>query len=246
MTGVTDTPAWTARFARRVRRFFFLKLLGTTVWTWAFFVGYFHLLQFPAHRVAVMPVTALDEWIPFQPEALVVYVSLWIYVGISPGLQWRFLELLAYGFWAGALLATGLALFWWWPTQVPPGTYDPHGFPGFALMKGIDAAGNACPSMHVAIAIFTAIWAEWLLRTIAAPAWTRAGNALWFAAIVWSTLALKQHVVVDVVAGALLGGAFAAASLRWRPGRGDAWRADIMQPAFDGPGPGRRRLRSTQ
>ncbi len=228
MTTSPASPAWTAEFRRRARRFFVLKLLGTTVWTWLFFIAYFHLLRFPAHRVTQMPVTALDLWVPFQPQWLMAYVSLWLYVGIAPGLQRRFVELLAYGLWAGALLLTGLTLFYFWPTQIPPGTFDFKGFPGFELMKGVDAAGNACPSMHVAIAIFSAIWIECLLRWIGAPRWTRVLNAAWFAAIVYSTLGLKQHVLIDVIAGTLLGGAFAAASLRWRPGRETARRAAII------------------
>lgn len=214
--------------AARFGHLFVLKALGTTAWTWLFFIGYFHLLRHPVHPVIVVPATALDHLIPFWPQTLVAYVSLWVYVGIAPGLQPRFVDLLAYGAWAGGLLVVGLALFYVWPTQVPSGTYDPMGFPGFDLMKGIDAAGNACPSMHVGIAIFTAIRVELLLRQIGAPPWTRVVNLAWFAAITYSTLALKQHVVVDVVAGALLGGAFAWASSRWRPGSDRPLRADII------------------
>ncbi len=205
---------------RRARRFFVLKLAGTTLWTWAFFVAYFHLLQFPNGAVTTVRATALDAIVPFQPQWMIAYVSLWFYVGIAPGLQLRFVELLAYGFWAGGLLLAGLGLFYVWPTQVPPGTFDPMGFPGFELMKGIDAAGNACPSMHVAIALFTAIWIEFLFRQIGVPRWLRVANAVWFAAIAYSTLALKQHVVIDVVAGALLGIAFAVPSLLLRPDEG--------------------------
>jgi membrane-associated phospholipid phosphatase len=35
--------------------------------------------------------------------------------------------------------------------------------------------------------------------------------------ICYSTLAVKQHVILDVVAGAVLGVIFAVLSLRWRP-----------------------------
>lgn len=214
---VTPADNWVSDLGTRVVRFFPLKLLGTTLVTWAFFVGYFHLLRFPAHAVTTVPVTAIDRLIPFQPQSLIAYLSLWVYVGTAPGLQATFRELLSYGFWACVLLLAGLGIFWLWPTQVPPASHDAKGFPGFELMRGIDAAGNACPSMHVAIAIYTAIWMEWLLRRVGAPRWLRGINAAWFAAIAYSTLALKQHVVVDVIAGGLLGGAVAVLSLRYRP-----------------------------
>jgi len=116
------------------------------------------------------------------------------------------------------LCITGLVLFYFWPTAVPAHLLDVSGFPGFALLQGVDAAGNACPSMHVAVAIFSAICLDHVLRTVGAPTWLRLANALWFVAIAYSTLATKQHVALDVAAGALLGTLFAIPSLRWKPG----------------------------
>jgi membrane-associated phospholipid phosphatase len=221
---------WTAEIGLRMRRHFLLKLVGTTAWTWAFFIGYFYLLRHPAQPVFVMPLTALDQLIPFQPNALAAYLSLWLYVGVAPGLQLNFRELIAYGAWAAGLCATGLMLFYFWPTAVPPLAFDIADYPGFRVLQGVDAAGNACPSMHVAIALFTAIWVEHLLRGAGAPLALRVLNAAWFAAIAWSTVAVKQHVVLDVVAGALLGVAFALPSVRWRPRPRPARRtgADII------------------
>ena len=96
----------------------------------------------------------------------------------------------------------------------------PHmaGFAGFDLLRGVDAAGNACPSMHVAVAMFSAIWIDALLRLSHTPAWPRLINAAWFLAIAYSTLAIKQHVVLDVLAGALLGMAFACRRCAGGPG----------------------------
>ena len=97
-------------------------------------------------------------------RALIAYFSLWVYVGVAPGLQLTFKELVVYGLWVGALCLTGLGFFYLWPTQIPVMPTEPTDFPGFAILQGVDAAGNACPSMHVAIAIFTAIWVEHILR----------------------------------------------------------------------------------
>lgn len=201
-----------------MRSLFILKAVGTTVFTWLFFIGYFHLLRNPAFPVTVMPLTALDALVPFQPHFLGAYLSLWLYVGVAPGLQPNFRELLVYGLWVGGLCLTGLGLFYLWPTQIPPLAIDVSGYPGFEMLQGVDAAGNACPSMHVAVAIFTAVRLEHVLREARTPLWPRLLNWLWFAAIAWSTLAVKQHVALDALAGALLGLAFALPSLRWRPG----------------------------
>jgi membrane-associated phospholipid phosphatase len=216
----TPPRVWTTEIGLRMRRMLALKLVGITAFTWLFFIAYFHLLRHPIHPVTVMPLTALDYLIPFQPQALFAYLSLWLYVGTAPGLQMRFLELVVYGFWAAALCITGLACFYFWPTQVPPQLIDVAGFPGFATLQGVDAAGNACPSMHVAIAMFTVIRLEDVLSRADVPGGWRLANRIWFTAIVASTLLVKQHVVLDVAAGALLGIAFAWPSLRWRPSPG--------------------------
>jgi len=212
--------SWLVEVRRRMRLHLPLKLAGTTLWTWVFFVGYFHALRHPVYPVTVMPVTPLDTLIPVTPLALVPYLSLWFYVGIAPGLQRTFRELLAYGAWAGLLCAVGLAIFYRWPTRIPDFVFDRAGIPGFALLEGIDAPGNACPSMHVVIAMFSAIWIGVQLRECRVPRGWRVANGMWFAAIAYSTLAIRQHVMIDVVTGAALGIACAIVSLRLRPGRG--------------------------
>ena len=185
-------------------------------------MGYFYVLRHPVREVTIMPLTALDRWIPFQPPAMVPYLSLWLYLGIAPGLMLTFRELIAYGLWIAALCGAGLTCFYAWPTAVPPFGGEISGHPWFAILQGVDATGNACPSLHVATALFTAIWAEFLLCQLHLPWALRLLNAAWFAAIAYSTLATKQHVALDLLAGAVLGGGFALAALRWRPAPSNA------------------------
>lgn len=220
---MTPAPSssWTRELAARLRTLFWLKGLGTTLWVWVFFIGYFHTLRHPVYPVTQMPLTVVDTWVPFLSWALVPYLSLWVYVGVAPGLLRGFRALLVYGLWSGALCVAGLLIFYFWPTRIPPLAVD-AGAPGFALLQGIDAAGNACPSMHVAISVFTALWVERALRHVRVPLWLRGLNGLWLLAICLSTLAVRQHVALDVVAGVLLGGAFGWASLRWSPPEGAA------------------------
>lgn len=211
---------WRADFRLRLRRHLLFKVLGVSAFMWAFFQGYFHTLKHPAYPVLQMPLTALDHWIAFQPQALAAYASLWFYVGVAPGLMLKRRDVFVYGLWAAALCLTGLAFFYFWPTAVPPRTVDTSGMAGFAMLQGVDAAGNACPSLHVASAVFTAIWIERLLRIVGAPSPMRWLNLAWVLAIAWSTVAIRQHVVLDAVAGAALALPFAWASIRWSPGVG--------------------------
>jgi membrane-associated phospholipid phosphatase len=211
------TTSWPAVAYDRFRRHFLLKLVGTTTFISVFFVGYFQVLHATGNEATVMPLTFIDDLVGFQPAALYAYVSLWVYVGLPQGLMHERRDLYAYCAWVGALCLTGLACFWLWPTAVPPATIDTSLYPGFGLIRGIDAAGNACPSLHVATAAFSAIWLDRLLAEIGAGWRMRGFIWAWFAAIAWSTMATRQHVSLDVAAGVLLAVVFAIPSLRYRP-----------------------------
>lgn len=211
---VAARPAWAADLAVRFWRLLALKTVGISAFMWLFFIGYFELLRNPAYPVTQMPLTPLDALVPFQPGWLPVYLSLWFYVGIAPGLLLTVRELVIYGLWAAAMCLVGMSFFHFLPTAVPPLGIDVSGEPGFALLQGVDATGNACPSMHVAASMFSAVWIDRLLRNIAAPQASRAANVAWLVAISYSTVAIRQHVVLDVAAGALLGLAFALVSCR--------------------------------
>ena len=67
-------------------RHLLLKVAGVTAFMWVFFLGYFQTLREPVYPVLLMPLTALDALIPFQPGMFWAYVSLWLYVGLAPGL----------------------------------------------------------------------------------------------------------------------------------------------------------------
>lgn len=182
-----------------------MKAIGVTLGIAVFFAGYFELLNAPRFPVTVMPVTAIDRFVEFRPAALVLYVSLWVYVPLGFGLLKNRRELFAHGVAAAALSVIGLAIFLVWPTAVPEVGATWAVGSAFSFLKSIDASGNACPSLHVAFAVFTAIGLERLLREIKATVFFRAVNWLWCVGIVYSTLATRQHVALDAVAGAALG-----------------------------------------
>ena len=200
-TAIAGPQQWAVELAGRLRRGFPRTVISTSLLTGVFFVAYFFVQRHPAYPPAMMPLTALDLMIPFQAPAVIAYASLWVYVGVGPGTQRTVREFAIYGAWLCALCVTGLSVFYFWPTQVPGPIPAATSFPGFDMLHRLDATSNACPSMHVAVAIFTAIRIEEMLRSIRAPLLVRSLNAAWFILIAYSTLAIKQHVVLDVVAG---------------------------------------------
>jgi membrane-associated phospholipid phosphatase len=206
---------WRPELALRMRRLFLLKLFGTSGVIGVFFAAYFEVLRNPAHPVFMMPLTAIDHLVPFQPPMLYAYLSLWVYVGLAPGLLLTVRELLVYALWAIGLALAGLGLFYWWPTAVPPLPMGVSELAGFQTLRGMDASGNACPSLHVAFAVFSALGLGRLLRELGAGRVARTLNLLWGLGILYSTMATRQHVFLDVVAGAALGALVGVAHLRW-------------------------------
>jgi len=217
---LTTTPAsrapWHRQAARVLLRHFYLKSIGTTLFISLFFGAYFYLLKHPAYPITVMPVTWPDNLIGFEPMALPVYFSLWVYVSLPPAFLATRQELYGYGMAIGLTCLAGLSIFYFWPTSTPPADIDWNGYPEMLFLKNMDASGNACPSLHVVTAFFSGIWLHHLLRRLGSPWWLLLINGGWCSAIVYSTLATRQHVAVDIAAGLLLGGLAAWLSLRFR------------------------------
>lgn len=180
-------------------------MLATTLGISAFFVAYFWVLHYPQSAVTTMPLTALDRLIPVDPRALPLYLSLWFYVSIAPALLRNSRELAYYGLGTFVLSAVGLMVFLIWPTMTPDFGIEWSQYPSMAFLKRVDVSANACPSLHVAFAVFTAVWLDRLLKQIRLGTGIRAVSLLWCLGILYSTLAVRQHVLWDVIAGAVLG-----------------------------------------
>ena len=193
-----------------------LKATGTMIFIAVFMVIYLQLLKAPRVPATEMPLLWFDHAISFQPHALPMYLTLWLYVSLPPALLTGLPELKHYVISVGAVCLIGLACFLIWPSAVPPAMVDWASYPGVAFLRDVNAAGNACPSLHVATATFSALWLDRRLRELGAGPGVRWGNWLWCLAIAYSTMAIKQHVMLDVVAGFALGFGGAVLSLRQR------------------------------
>ena len=197
---------------------FWFKFVGTSAFISLFFWAYIYLLKNPAFPVTTIPLTPVDGWIGFSPLALIPYLSLWVYCSLPVFMLPTRVRLLNFGFWIGIMSLFALSIFYWLPNAVPPASIDWALYPGMAFLKGVDAAGNACPSMHVAATVYSSFWLFWLMREVRLGWRAQSAQVLWGVAIVYSTLATKQHVSLDVLAGMLTGIVFAWSS-RWFDGQ---------------------------
>jgi membrane-associated phospholipid phosphatase len=205
---------WYRQIAAVIPKHVHLKGLGTTLFIGVFFAAYFYLLKEPAYLTTVMPTTWLDRLIGFAPQALALYLSLWVYVSLPPALLSTRRELYGYGLSMTVTCTAGLIIFYFWPTAAPAAQIDWALYPDVDFLKNMDASGNACPSLHVTTAVFSGIWLHHLLRRFGAPLWILVFNWTWCIGIIYSTLATRQHVAVDVLAGLALGVPAAWLSLR--------------------------------
>ncbi len=203
-TGSTN-KSWQGQVLQLLARHWFLKATGTMTFMVIFLAGYLVLQHHPIAPVTTMPFTLIDRIIGFQPQWIWLYASLWVYVSLPPALLSTRAELIGYATWMALTCLVAMSCFLLWPTAVPAMTVETWRYPAFAFLKAVDTTGNACPSLHVASALFSGMWLQSRLRSIHAPHLVRAVNALWCAGIIYSTMATRQHVFYDVAAGMALG-----------------------------------------
>ena len=211
MDGLVAVP-WQRALGRRVATLWPLKFVGNTFATVGFFVLYFQVMQHRLPNAWILPLTPLDRWLELRVWALPLYGSLWLYLALPVAFARDLHELNAFTLRAAAMSAIALTVFWFWPTAVPIFVIDGELHPALHFLKTTDAAGNAFPSLHVSFSVFACAVLMRQLREVGAPAWMHLLNVAWAVGIVYSTLAIRQHVAIDVAGGLVLGLAFC-----WRP-----------------------------
>ena len=161
-------------------------------------------------------VTPIDAIVPFAPGWAPIYLSVCLLVPLFPALArerevvWRY----ALGvFW---LCLPCFAFFLLAPLPGPrPTSGAADGTYGWLV--GVDATWNAFPSLHAGLVVLSFLYG-W--RTLGGELGPRGRRALWLVTLVWggailySTLATKQHWLADLPPAFLL--AIAAHRLAWR------------------------------
>lgn len=192
--------------AEKVALFFGLGLLLC--------VPYFELQYHPLFAPTFIPVMAIDQLLPFFQPAMWLYFSFYLFLALPLLLARKSRELrdIAFGFaWITVISHLCFAL---WPTAIPrlilPSEVNS---PIFRLVLSVDTNRNALPSLHASLGIYCALCSARLLRTNKA----RAALWLWTFLILAATLLVKQHVLLDLIAGAALGALTFAALFSARP-----------------------------
>jgi membrane-associated phospholipid phosphatase len=193
-----------------------LKLQLSIALTIFFCVPYFALQRFTLFAPARLPLSALDQAIPFAPAWVWVYQSGYLLLSLVPWAATSADDLKRYARGFVWLASTGFVFFLLVPVEGPRPNILPADIM-FRMLVSYDAPLNSFPSLHVGLSVYTVLFAARAVGSSLSVS-TRRGMivllSIWAAAIAFAALATKQHYAVDLPAGALL--AWACHQGTWR------------------------------
>ena len=175
----------------------------------------FAVIYLLPQRYPVFPVTAMrplwiDRMIPFMPDSVYLYESLYFIVPIAPWLMKTRFEINQYAKGLILMNTVGFFFFFFCPTLSPRPTDIHDANMLYRQLILIDKELNAFPSLHAAYALFHCACCHGIFCSGFNGKAVRWIIWVWALGITVSTLLTKQHVFVDVVAGSILGlGSFA-------------------------------------
>ena len=212
----------THTIASRLRACLGLKLALLVVLNAWVMLPYFFLQHRPFHEVGLMQPGWLDHWIPFSANAVWLYVSVYLLMPIGPFLMNERGQIWRYAIGVALMGSLAALIFFFWPTMCARPQIESANFL-YRWLIAIDKPLHAFPSLHAAFAVYSALCARLVLRELKIPRFCQALIWLWMLGILYSTLATRQHVTLDIIAGSVLGwAAYAAAFVprrAWLPGR---------------------------
>jgi membrane-associated phospholipid phosphatase len=162
---------------------------------------YLLLNHHPVWEPRLLPMLAVDRWMPMLPWTVWPYLLLSNIIAApvllrDPRLFLRCLNAMIIGY------SINLLVFLFYPTTYPR-DFDPLNAGvsqlGFELLYGVDSPGNCCPSGHITAPLIV-VWAL-------AKDYPKARLWLWGAFLLMcpTILTTKQHYFVDLLGGAFTG-----------------------------------------
>lgn len=163
----------------------------------------------------------LDAHIPFLPVFLVPYVGCFAHWAITFYIVYKTKDGFARLFTAAVMgYVIAFAVFVIWPTTITRPAEQATGVWGFiyGIICAADAPLNLFPSVHCFVSFLCMVST---VKNSAIPRWYAWLSAVMFALVCMATVFVKQHFIIDVVGGTVLG------ALTWRA----AAREQMQRPA---------------
>ena len=162
---------------------------------------YLLLQQFAIRDIWWLQSTAFDDTIPINFHSLWFYYTFYLLLG-TVGLVTERPVYLCYLYVIGWTAMVAHMTF----LLIPNGLsrmeiHLPDAPIYYQWLANMDAPRNAFPSLHVALSVVAGIAACVSCRFNLVA---KIGVILWIVGIIWSTIALRQHVIIDGIAGAVI------------------------------------------
>ena len=159
---------------------------------------YMLLQQFALHSVTWLNETDFDRMVPIVPSAIYVYFSyylllLWAGSAVPDANFAKFLRAVCM-----VTLVSHLTFFFF-PTGLARDAMEAIETPAlYDWLVSVEKPRNCLPSLHASLATLAALalWSRGKLVGIL--------GALWMVAILWSAIAIRQHILIDLAAGVVL------------------------------------------
>ena len=165
---------------------------------------YFWVQRNNYHLEARCPKIPLDDWIPFSPGWIWPYSFLYfVIIGMTAITVHDLADGVRLIFGGIMVLVAGSTIFYFFPTYVPESFRDFEikslSTRYLAFIQSMDNSRNALPSMHCAISTYVG------LVVVDLPTIGPLIGYGYISVIAISCLLTKQHLVLDTLAGVLLG-----------------------------------------
>jgi membrane-associated phospholipid phosphatase len=164
-----------------------------------------------------LPMTWVDQAVPFIPLTLWIYISEYVFFAAIYLTCRDLVNANKYLYSFFALQTVSVAIFWMWPTTFPrhlfplPDNLDPLTHFAFNTLRQSDTPASCCPSLHVSsVYLSSFIFLDDQKKKF--PFFF-----VWGTLIALSTLTTKQHYLIDVVAGLIMAIVFYYVFHRWIP-----------------------------
>lgn len=197
-----------ASFLNRLKAHALYKLKLALILGVSLKLGYFGVQYAPLLPARRLELGIIDLWVDFDTAWTWAYMTLYPTVIFLPWLVESREALRRFAFGFLSLSAVAIAIFAVFPVACPRPAGDSDALWLYQVLVSIDDVRNAFPSLHCALALYTALFTgRALAPTLGASARAActAASWIWVALILYSTLATKQHYFVDVLGGLVLG-----------------------------------------
>ncbi len=190
--------------AARLRAQLGLKLCLLVGLNLLVYVPYLYLQRHQIFPVTTVQPTALDRLVPFWDQSVWIYLSIYLLMPIGPFLMGRRKQLLSYALGIGLISLIANIIFIFWPTAAPRPDV-PAATAAYKMLIAIDRPEHALPSLHAAFAVYSALCGRAMISELGGRKAWQIALGTWAVLILYATLATKQHMAADILAGSALG-----------------------------------------